>query len=133
MTVMAAPLDRIVGLLHVLSVPRSINFYAKLGFEVVNSFTPPDSPDPTWAYVRNGGAHLMFGQAEEPVVPSQQGVLFYVYSEKLEDRHRALLEAGVAAGPVVRPFYSPLGEFRVEDPDGYVLIIAHAEEPDEML
>ena len=31
--------------------------------------------------------------------------------------------AGVEVGEVKRPFYMPAGEFRVADPDGYVLLI----------
>ena len=118
-------------MLHVLSVSRSIAFYAKLGFRVLNSVTPPDAADASWAYLINGEAHLMVTQAEEPVVPSQQGVLLYVYGPRVEDLHLAAQQAGIEVGPIERPFYSPLGEFRVEDPDGYVLIIAHVEKPDQ--
>jgi catechol 2,3-dioxygenase-like lactoylglutathione lyase family enzyme len=36
-----------------------------------------------------------------------------------------LEEAGVNTGPIQHPFYAPRGEFRVTDPDGYVLMITH--------
>lgn len=36
-----------------------------------------------------------------------------------------LLEAGVEAGVVQYPFYAPRGEFRVTDPDGWVLMVTH--------
>lgn len=116
-------------MLHVASVPRSIAFYSKLGFGILNTHTPPGAADPTWAYLYNGGAQLMVTLAEEPVVPSQQGVLLYAYGTELEELHRAAVASGIDAGPVQRPFFSPLGEFRIEDPDGYVLIVAHVEEP----
>ena len=32
-------------------------------------------------------------------------------------------DAGVAGGEIKSPFYAPRGEFRVEDPDGYVLMV----------
>jgi catechol 2,3-dioxygenase-like lactoylglutathione lyase family enzyme len=126
---MPATLDRVVAMLHVASVPRSIAFYAKLGFGVLNTYKPAGAADPTWAYLYNGGAQLMVTQAEEPVTPSQQGVLLYVYGAKVEELHRTAVAAGIDAGPVQRPFFSPLGEFRIEDPDGYVLIVTHVEEP----
>jgi hypothetical protein len=37
-----------------------------------------------------------------------------------------LLAAGVDAGPIQKPFWAPGGEFRVTDPDGYVLMITHS-------
>jgi len=36
-----------------------------------------------------------------------------------------LVECGVNAGPIQYPFYAPGGEFRVTDPDGYVLMVTH--------
>ncbi len=37
--------------------------------------------------------------------------------------HDELVAAGVEAGEVEHPFYMPSGEFRVVDPDGYVLLV----------
>ena len=128
---MPATLDRVVAMLHVASVPRSIAFYSKLGFGILSTYKPPDAADPTWAYLYNGGAQLMVTQAEEPVVPSQQGVLLYAYGAEVEELRQAAVQSGIDAGPVQRPFFSPLGEFRIEDPDGYVLIVAHVEEPEK--
>jgi hypothetical protein len=36
-----------------------------------------------------------------------------------------LERAGIAAGPIRFPFYAPRGEFRIEDPDGHVLMVTH--------
>ena len=43
----------------------------------------------------------------------------------MELRSLVSLAAGIAAGPITRPFYDPGGEFGVSDPDGYVLMVAH--------
>jgi len=72
-----------------------------------------------------GRAHLMLAKASEAVDPAQQAVLFYVYCEDVAAFRSKLIEAGVDAGPVQHPFYAPRGEFRVTDPDGYVLMITH--------
>jgi hypothetical protein len=31
----------------------------------------------------------------------------------------------VEPGPIVHPFYNPNGEFRLSDPDGYVVMVTH--------
>jgi len=36
-----------------------------------------------------------------------------------------VVEAGIDAGAIARPFYAPRGEFRIVDPDGHVVMISH--------
>ena len=115
----------LVALAHVASVPRSIEFYRRLGFDVRNTFTPPESKEPSWVWLERDEARLMLSRASAPVLPEEQAVLFYLYYDDVEATRRNLEEAGIAAGPIQHPFYNPRGEFRVADPDGYVLMIAH--------
>ena len=68
----------------------------------------------------------MFACATEPVVPSQQAVLFYLYSPNLVALREHLISAGVRVSPITHPDYMPKGEVRVEDPDGYTLLIGQA-------
>jgi hypothetical protein len=110
---------------EVASVVRSIDFYRKLGFEVANSFTPAGAAEPSWAWLRHGGAELMVAQAEGGD-PSRRPVLFYLYCEAVEAARSSLETADVPCGPIQFPFYAPKGEFEVRDPDGYVLMITHA-------
>jgi len=56
---------------------------------------------------------------------SQQAVLFYLYCDDVAATRAELQIAGVAVGEIRYEFYAPRGEFRVEDPDGYVLMITH--------
>jgi hypothetical protein len=107
------------------SVRRSIEFYSKLGFEVGNTHTPEGGVEPIWAWLKSDGAQLMLSKASEPVEPEKQAVLFYVYSSDVAGYRNVLIEAGVEAGPIKKPFYAPGGEFRVTDPDGYVLMVTH--------
>ena len=67
----------------------------------------------------------MLAAATEPVEPDKQAVLFYVYCDDVTAFREQLIQAGVEAGPIRSPFYAPRGEFRVVDPDGYVLMISH--------
>lgn len=113
-------LSRIVALAQVADVPRSIAFYERLGFVVGN--TVDFEGRTTWAWLDCGAAALMVTEAE---VPPSASVLLYLYGEDVAAMRAELVAAGVACGPIETPFYAPQGEFRVEDPDGYVLMFSH--------
>ena len=118
------PLQRLIPLVHVGSVPRSISFYEKLGFVLVNSQTSPAFGDEAhWAYLRSGGADLMLALATAPVRPEEQAVLFYIHAPDVEALHGELQAQDLSVGEITRPEHMPAGEFRVEDPDGYVLLV----------
>lgn len=122
---MAGPVRFLVPMAHVKSVSASIAFYRFLGFDVENTFTPPDQEDPTWANLASGRAQLMLARADEPVIASQQAVLFYSYCDDVPGLRDHLIAQGIEVGPMQYPFYAPRGEFRIEDPDGYVIMITH--------
>jgi hypothetical protein len=110
---------------HVKSVPTSIVFYRRLGFEVENTFTPPEQKEPSWANLSSDRARLMLARADEPVIPSQQAVLFYSYCDDVPALREYLIAEGIEAGPIQYPFFAPRGEFRIQDPDGYVIMVTH--------
>jgi catechol 2,3-dioxygenase-like lactoylglutathione lyase family enzyme len=118
-------LNSLVPMMHVRNVRRSVEFYEKLGFRVGNTHTPEGGVEPVWAWLESGGAHLMLAQAGEPVDAEKPAVLFYVYSADVDAFRSMLLKAGVEAGSIHHPFYAPGGEFRVTDPDGYILMVTH--------
>jgi hypothetical protein len=122
---MATQVRSIVAMAHVKNVTNSIEFYRKLGFEVGNTFTPTNENEPSWAWLNSGEAQFMITRADEPVIASQQAVLFYVYCDDIHAKRIELENAAIPVGPMQYPFYSPKGEFRIEDPDGYVLMITH--------
>ena len=112
-------------MVFVKSVSRSIEFYGKLGFDVGNTFTPPGRDEPTWAWLKFGGAHLMVTLASEPVEASRQAVIFYLYCDDVPAFRAELHAKGLEVGEIEYPFYSPKGEFRVVDPDGFELMVSH--------
>jgi catechol 2,3-dioxygenase-like lactoylglutathione lyase family enzyme len=120
-----APIRSLLPMAHVRDVVRSIEFYRKLGFEVGKTFVPDGQTEPAWAWLHADRANLMVTLMDDPVVPEQQAVLFYLYSDDVATTRSELEKAGMAVGPIAHPFYAPRGEFRVEDPDGYVLMITH--------
>ncbi len=116
---------KIVAMAHVESVERAAEFYRHFGFEIDNTFAPPGSPHLSWAWLDSDGAQLMVARATVPVVSAVQGVLFYLYVDDVAATHRQLTAAGLAPGTIEDRFYAPQGEFRVVDPDGYVLMVTH--------
>ncbi|TWG92867.1 catechol 2,3-dioxygenase-like lactoylglutathione lyase family enzyme [Luteimonas sp. J16] len=123
---MAARIRSLVAFAHVADVARSIRFYADLGFRAART-VPPGGTAPVWAWLESEAARLMLGQASAPVDPSAQAVLFYLYVDDVRASHAALVRLGHAPGPIRHPPHMPGGEFRLEDPDGYVLMLAQAD------
>lgn len=117
-------IESLVPMAFVADVEAAARFYAKLGLEEIGRFTPPGEDAPVWLSLRSGRAQLMLSRASDPVVPDQQAILFYVYCADVAAMHAALAEDGLAPGPISKPFYNPEGEFRLVDPDGYVVMVA---------
>ena len=115
----------LVPMTSVSDVERSIEFYKHLGFEVGNTFAADNATKPTWAWLESNGAQLMLAAADEPIVPAQQRILFYLYTDDVQAAQAQLADAGLSPGPITTPFYAPRGEFQLVDPDGYVLMITH--------
>jgi len=115
----------LVPMVFVNDVQRSIAFYELLGFAVENTFTREGYDSPTWAWLQSDVAELMVAKASHPVNAKEQGVLFYLYCADTAEARADLLENEIECGPITFPFYAPRGEFRVEDPDGYVIMITH--------
>ena len=135
----------IVPYIHVADVQRSIEFYARLGMECESRFGPEGKP--YWARMKSPGGMLMLGLADGAVDPRVQATLFYLYTPDLVAMRAHLVENGLRDGgsyagdnvadpfpasgvvfEIRHPAYLPLGEMRVHDPDGYVLMIARSPE-----
>ena len=112
----------LIPMAHAADVQRSIDFYKLLGMEVRGSLRTP-SGVLQWVHLTCDQADLMFTRALEPVIVSQQTILFYLYSPDLISLREHLLSKRVKVSPITYPDYMPKGEIRVDDPDGYVLLI----------
>lgn len=123
---MTAKVTGLIPMAFVADLQRSIDFYALLNLKLHSTFKN-DGGQLVWAHVNCEHADLMFSLASEPVVPSQQAVLFYMYSPNLIALREHLLAKGVKASALTYPHYMPKGEIRVEDPDGYVLLIGQSD------
>jgi len=115
----------LVPMVHVADVQRTVDFYKLMGLEVRGSLRNP-SGELQWVYLSCQRAEVMFVRADEPVIASQQAVLFYLYSPELIALREHLLACGVKVSAIKYPEYMPKGELRVDDPDGYCLLIGQA-------
>jgi predicted enzyme related to lactoylglutathione lyase len=115
---------QLVSMISVADVERSSEFYSHLGFEVGNTFAPAGATKPSWAWLHSDEAQLMLS-ADHEAVGNTQAVLFYAYTDDVESARASLIEAGLGPGEITKPFYSPRGEFKIVDPDGYVVMVTH--------
>ena len=112
---------------HVADVARSVEWYSKLGFVASHTWTPEGCPM-QWAHLRNGKADLMLARADSEVRADAQGVLFYLYANGVAQYREQLIAQGLKPGALSYPFYAKHGEFRIEDPDGYCLLVGDTEQ-----
>jgi len=120
-----AKVTSLVPMVHVADVQRSVDFHKLMGMEARGSLRN-SSGELQWVHLTCEQAEVMFTRADEPVIASQQAVLFYLYSPDLVALRDHLLANGVTVSAITYPEYMLKGEIRVDDPDGYVLLIGQA-------
>ena len=135
---MPGAVTRVTPFVHVADVERSIAFYQRLGLRLGETVRRNDAL--IWAEMGPAPMQMMFAKASGPVDPAQQAVLFYCSADDLAALRERLLEAGLRDhGPyrgghiandgsgvvcsITHPGHMPAGEMRVEDPDGYTLLV----------
>jgi hypothetical protein len=122
---MPATVTGLIPMAHAADVQRSVDFYKLLGMDVRGSLRNPTGYL-QWVHLACEQADLMLAHASGPIEASQQAVLFYLYSPDLIALRDHLLASGVRVSAITYPDYMPKGEIRLEDPDGYVLLIGQA-------
>jgi len=114
----------VVALLHVADVERSVKFYQKLGFELGNEPLKNDQGTQFFAWLHHGqAAQIMVTSARRPLNTGAQDMMFYLYVDDLKAYREAVGTRGVAVGEITYPFWSPNGEFRIDDPDGWTWMV----------
>jgi catechol 2,3-dioxygenase-like lactoylglutathione lyase family enzyme len=110
-------------MLQVASVDRSIQFYGRLGFELVDVHGTPG--DLGWARMHCEGGAIMFVASDEPAGAQHVGFLLYLYTPNLPALRTELTTAGIDVSPIEYPDHLPSGEVCLTDPDGYDVFIGH--------
>ena len=118
-------------MIRVAEVERSTEFYRLLGFEIGNHVPRAGPMHWAWLYAPKAadwkrGPNLMLTRSARTIDASAQEVLFYLYAADLKSLRSSLLAKGVNCGEITYPDYLPNGEFRLQDPDGYTLMIAQS-------
>ena len=127
------PVSGLVAMIHVADVEASAAFYRHLGFEIGNQVPKTGRPQWAWLYAPGApdwrrGPNLMLARTGRQLQPDAQDVLFYLYVSDLEGLRETLLQQGLPAGEITHPDYLPDGELRLQDPDGYCLMLAQSTE-----
>jgi hypothetical protein len=126
-TIANTKLAKLTPMAQVADVARSLEWYSKLGFKAQGTWTPEGSPM-QWATLRNGYAELMLVRAEKSVDRQAQGVLLYLYAHGVAQYREHLIAQGLKPGELEYPFYAKHGEFQIDDPDGYCLLVGDTEQ-----
>ena len=135
---------RCVAMVHVENVDASAEFYRLLGFKIESRYTLSDGTS-NFVGLKSSQAELFLARSSGPIVPSQQAVLFYMYTSNVQAMREQLIAQGIADGgippgarkpgqedlvlercavfSISHPFYMPHGELRIHDLDGYVLLV----------
>jgi hypothetical protein len=120
------PIRDLVPFVQVADVGRAVAFYRLLGLEVRHTYEPEGRL--VWASLVHESAAVMLAQAEAPIDPRAQGVLFYLYTRDLAALRDHLVAHGVTPGDIVDGSPGPTREMRVTDPDGYCLMVAQLDD-----
>ena len=112
-------------MLHAKSIEDSIQFYQRLGFEVVDTDDCGNGEPLGWARIHCEGGALMFLRAEHPRDPHAPGAMFTMYTPDLPALREQLIAAGLDVSPIKYPGYMPSGEAYVKDPDGNIVELVH--------
>ena len=122
----ALPLRGLVPIVRVHDVRRSIEFYGHLGFGLRSKLEHEGRM--VWAWIENGRAHLMLTRSGEPMAEEIRDVIPYLYCANVFAYRDELIAKGIKVGDIQYPPYMPEGEFGIEDPDGYCLLVGQTDE-----
>jgi hypothetical protein len=68
----------------------------------------------------------MVTRTGRPLNADAQDVLFYLYASDLVALRDDLIAKAIKVSEISYPEYLPKGEFRINDPDGYCVMVAQA-------
>jgi catechol 2,3-dioxygenase-like lactoylglutathione lyase family enzyme len=105
-------MDRLIPMLPVASVPASVAFYEKLGFEVERR-----NDDWGWAMLRFDECRLMLDRSINVPPDAPRASVLYLYPEDIVAYHEQVKKAGLTIPDLDVTFYG-MTEFRIDDPDG---------------
>lgn len=117
-------LTGMIPMLPVRSMPASVAFYEKLGFQVEER-----RDEWRWAMLAFDDCRLMVDESinVHPDAPRQS--VLYLYPDDIVAYHRMVRASGIDLPDLTTTFYG-MTEFRLDDPDGNRLWIGQERESD---
>lgn len=113
-------MNRLIPMLPVRSMPASVDFYRKLGFDVERR-----EDHWGWAMLRLDECRLMLDQSIQPHPGTPRPSVIYLYPDDIFAYHRQARSSGLDVPDLDVTFYG-MTEFRIDDPDGNRLWIGQA-------
>lgn len=113
-------LTRLIPMQPVRSVPASVEFYAKLGFDVESR-----NDEWGWAMIRCDECRIMLDRSINQVPGAPRHSVLYLYPANVAEYHQRARANGLSIPDLELTFYG-MTEFRIEDPDGNRLWIGQA-------
>jgi len=120
------PFRGLVPIVRVQDVERSIDFYRRLGFEMRNKLETDGRV--VWTWLDSGKAYLMLNRSQGAMTQGVRDEILYLYSPDLVAYRDPLAADGIKVGPIEYPPYMPEGEFGIDDPDGYCILVGQTDE-----
>jgi catechol 2,3-dioxygenase-like lactoylglutathione lyase family enzyme len=105
-------MSRLIPMLPVRSMPASVEFYQKLGFDVEQR-----NDDWGWAMLRFDDCRLMLDQSINHAADAPRQFVIYLYPENIDEYHQQVRRNGLTLPDLDVTFYG-MSEFRIDDPDG---------------
>jgi len=105
-------ITRLIPMLPVKSMPASVEFYRKLGFNVEQR-----NDDWRWAMLCFGECRLIVDQSIDVHPHTPRDSVLYLYPEDISEYHKQVRENGLTIPDLGTTFYG-MTEFRIDDPDG---------------
>ena len=105
-------MTRLIPMLPVKSMPASVAFYEKLGFNVEQR-----NDEWRWAMLHFDECRLMVDESINVQTDAPRQSVVYLYPENIVEYHQQLRASGLAVPDLDVTFYG-MTEFRFDDPDG---------------
>lgn len=116
------PTMRVVPLLRVRNIEKSIGFYEQLGFEISETWKPQEKIE--WCSIEFQGAALMLQQTNDSdtqqEISGDNGIQLYFITEVVDIIYHQIRALGIDVSPPKIEFYGMKQVF-VTDPDGRTL------------
>lgn len=115
-------MTRLIPMLPVADIGRSVEFYEKLGFAVETR-----RDDWRWAMLASGECRLMVDQSINGHPGMARMGIIYLYPDDIAAYHAQVRASGIEIPDLETTFYG-LTEFRIDDPDGNRLWVGQSQQ-----